>query len=74
VQDLQSLQAFFASLLQYEIYYVQKCSFIIKIFWSFNNDWFTFRKNCKITTGIKAFNFQFRFPVTQATGTLSLVT
>jgi len=32
MQDLQSWQAFFASLLQYEICYIQKCLFIIKIF------------------------------------------
>ena len=32
MQDLQSWQAFFASLLQYEIYHIQKCLFIIKIF------------------------------------------
>jgi len=29
---LTKLTSFFASLLQYEIYYIQKCLFIIKIF------------------------------------------
>jgi len=31
MQDLQCSQAFCASLLQYEIYYIQKCLFVINI-------------------------------------------